>query len=73
MKSIYPRHDGSRDIAHLFDHLLSEGNVGSALRLLTTAHKGGVLVLDSLIPSSLDSLGNPLFKNTRDILQDRHP
>ena len=72
-KSTHPGSDKSRDVARLFDHLLSEGKVGAALRLLTVTHKGGVLPLDSLVPSGSDSSGNPLFKTTKEILQEKHP
>ena len=61
LKSTHPGSDTSRDVARLFDHLLSEGKVGAALRLLTMTHKGGVLPLDSLVPSGSDSSGSPLF------------
>ena len=73
LKSTHPGSDQSRDIARLFDHLLSEGKVGAALRLLTATRKGGVLPLDSLVPSGFDSSGNPLFKTTKEILQEKHP
>ena len=77
----------SRDVARLFDHLLSEGKVGAALRLLTVTHKGGVLPLDSAFEilhlihniryrkefHQGDSSGNPLFKTTKEILQEKHP
>ena len=36
------------DVAHLFDHLLFEGKVAVVICLLTAAHKGGILLLDSL-------------------------
>ena len=73
LKSTHPGSDQSRDIARLFDHLLSEGKVGAALRLLTATREGGVLPLDSLVPSGFDSSGNPLFKTTKEILQEKHP
>ena len=73
LKSTHPGSDKSRDDACLFDHLLSEGKVGAALRLLTVTHKGGVLPLDSLIPSGSDSSGTPLLKTTKEILQEKHP
>ena len=65
LKSAHPGSDQSRDLAHLFDHLLSEGKVGAPLRLLTATCKGGVLPLDSLVLSGLDPSGSPLFKSTR--------
>ena len=73
LKSTHPGSDKSRDVASLFDHLLSEGKVGAVLHLLTVTHKGGVLLLDSLVSSGSDSLGNPLFKTTKEILQEKDP
>ena len=73
LKSTHPGSDKSRDAACLFDHLLSEGKVGAALCLLTVTRKGGVLPLDSLIRSGSDSSGTPLFKTTKEILQEKHP
>ena len=73
LKSTHPGSDQSRDVARLFDHLLSKGKVGAALRLLTATCKGGVLPLDSLVPSGLDSSSSPLFKSTKEILQEKHP
>ena len=70
MKCTHPGSDKSQDVARFFDHLLSEGIVGAALRLLTVTHKGGVLPLDSLVPFGSDSSGNPLFKTTKEILQE---
>ena len=65
MKSTHPGSDQSSDIAHLFDHLLSKGNIGAALHLLTATRKGGVLPLDSLVPSGFDSSGNHCIKQLR--------
>ena len=73
LKSAHPESDKSRDVARLFDHLLSEGKVGAALHLLTVTPKEGVLPLDSLVPSGSDSSGSPLFKTTKEILQEKHP
>ena len=73
LKSTHPESDKSRDVARLFDHLLSEGKFGTDLHLLIVTHKGGVLPLDSLVPSGSDSLGSPLFKTTTEILQEKHP
>ena len=73
LKSAHPESDKSRDVARLFDHLLSEGKVGAALHLLTVTRKEGVLPLDSLVPSGSDSSGSPLFKTTKEILQEKHP
>ena len=52
-----PHRDGSHDISRLFDHLMSEGEVNMALRLLGEDFKGGVLSLDS----GADSSGNYFF------------
>ena len=73
LKSTHPGSDKSRDVVCLFDHLLSEGKVCAALRLLTVTRKGGVLPFDSLIPSGSDSSGTPLFKTINEILQEKHP
>ena len=67
------RSSGSHDISRLFDHLMSEGKVNMALRLLAEDSKGGVLSLDSSIHSGTDSLGNPVFRPVRDILSEKHP
>ena len=52
---------------------MSEGKVNMALRLLTEDSKGGVLLLDSSIPSGTDSSGNLAFCPVRDILFEKHP
>ena len=52
---------------------MSEGKVNMALRLLAEDSKGGVLLLDSSIPSGTDSSGNQSFHSVRDILFDKHP
>ena len=54
----------TQDVARLFDHLLSKGKVGVALHRLRATCKGGVLPLDSLVPSGFDSSGSQLFKTT---------
>jgi len=38
------------DQSRLFDHLMSEGKVSMAIRLLAEESKGGVLPLDSQVP-----------------------
>ena len=43
-----------------------------ALRLLTEDSKGGVLSLDSSIPSGTDSSGHQLFRSVKDIYE-KHP
>lgn len=58
MKSTCFGRDKSQDIACFFDHLLSEGKVSAAIRLLTTACKEGALPPDSLVPPGSDSSGN---------------
>ena len=67
-----PRRDRS-DVSRLFDHLMSEGKVSMAFRLLTGDSKGGVLSLDSTVPSVADSLGNPVFQSVREVLAEKHP
>ena len=67
LKSAHPGSDSSQDAARLFDHLLSKGKVGTALRLLRATHEGGVLPLDSLVPSGFDSSGSQLFKTTNPV------
>ena len=62
-----------RDRSRLFDHLMSEGKVSMAIRLLSEESKDGVLSLDSLVPCGTDSLGNPIHQTTRDILFKKHP
>jgi len=47
-----------KDLSCLFDHLMSEGKVSMAMCLLSEKSKGGVLSLDSLIPSGFDPSGN---------------
>ena len=59
------RKSGSHSISRLFDHLMAEGKVNMALRLLAEDSKGGVLLLDSSIPSGTDSSGNPAFRPVR--------
>jgi len=65
--------DQSQDVAYLFDHPPSEGKVGATLLLLTTTHKGGVAIppVDYLVPSGFNSSGSPLFKSTKEILQEK--
>ena len=58
------RKSGSHSISRLFDHLMSEGKVNMALHLLAEDSKGGVLSLDSSIPSGTDSSG---LRSVRDI------
>ena len=41
----------SKNVKITFGHLMSEGKVSMALRLLSTDSKGGVLFLDSMIPN----------------------
>jgi len=66
--------DGMRcDRSRLFDHLMSEGKVSLAIRLLVKESKGGVLSLDSQVPCGIDSLGNQIQQTTRDILSEKHP
>ena len=62
-----------KDPSRLFDHLMSEGKVSMALRLLSEKSKGGVLSLDSSIPSGFDSSGKQLFRTVREILMEKHP
>ena len=62
-----------KDPSRLFDHLMSEGKVSMALRLLSEKSKGGVLSLDSSIPSGFDSSGKQLFCTVREILMEKHP
>ena len=38
--------------------------------ILTVTHKGGVLPLDSLVPSGSDSSGSPLCKTSKETLQE---
>ena len=64
---------GSHSISRLFDHLMSEGKINMALRLLAEDSKGGVLSLDSSIPCGTDSSGKPAFRPVRDILFEKHP
>ena len=64
---------GSHSISRLFDHLMSEGKVNMALHLFAKDSKGGILSLDSSIPSGIDSSGNPAFCPVRDILFEKHP
>ena len=66
-----PHIGGSHDISRLFDHLMSKGKVTMALRLLAEGSKGGVLSLDSSIPSGIDFSGNQLFCSVNDILFDK--
>ena len=63
----------SRDQSRLFDHLMSEGKVSMATRLLAEESKGGVLLLDSLVPCGTDSLGNQIQRTARDILSEKYP
>ena len=63
----------SNDQSCLFDHLMSEGKVSMALRLLTKNSKGGVLSLDSMIPCGVDSSGEPVLRTARDDLLEKHP
>ena len=58
LKSAHLGSNQSRDVARLFDHLLSEGKVGAAWHLLTATYKGGVLPPDSLVPSGLNFSGS---------------
>ena len=62
-----------RDRSRLFDHLMSEGKVSMALRLLSEDSKGGLLSLDSMIPCGVDPSGNPVYRTARDILLEKHP
>ena len=62
-----------RNNARVFDRLMSLGKVSTALKILSEDTKGGVLSLDSQIPSGLDDNGDPLFKSVRDILAQKHP
>jgi len=61
------------DKSRLFDHLMSEGKVSMAIRLLSADSKGGVLSLDSMIPCGKDSFGEPILRTARDILLEKHP
>ena len=61
------------DRSRLFDHLMSEGKVSMALRLLTKDSKGGVLSLGSMVPCGLDSSGQPIFRTAKDVLLEKHP
>jgi len=61
------------DNSRLFDHLMSEGEVSMALRLLSNDSRGGVLSFDSMIPSGRNLSGEPIFRSARDILQEKYP
>jgi len=61
------------DQSRLFDHLMSEGKVSMALRLLTRDSKGGVLSLDSMIPCGQNSSGQAIFRSAKDVLLEKHP
>ena len=43
LRNLQSRRSGSHDISRLFDHLMSEGKVNMALRLLAKDSKVGVL------------------------------
>ena len=62
-----------KDPSCVFDHLMSDGKVSMALRLPSEKSKGGVLSLDSSIPSGSDSSGKQLFRTVREILMEKHP
>ena len=51
-----------KNIAQIFDCLMSSGKVSAALKLLSEDTKGGVLSLDSQIPCRVDSSGGTLSK-----------
>ena len=57
----------------MIDHLMSEGKVSMALHLLAEDSKGGVLSLDTLVPSGIDPSGEPILRTIRDILLEKHP
>ena len=61
------------DKSRLSDHLMSEGKVSMALRLLSTDYKCEVLSLDSMIPSGKGSSGEPILHTARDFLSEKHP
>ena len=52
---------------------MSLGKVSAALKILSEDTKGGVLSLDSQIPSGLDDNGDPLFKSVQDVLAQNIP
>ena len=58
------------DLIAFPSYLMSEGKVNMALRLLAEDSKGGVLSLDSSIPSGTDSSA---FRPVRNILFEKHP
>ena len=68
-----PHRSRSQDTSRLFDHLMSEGKVNMALRLLADESKGGVLSLDASVPSAATSSGNQSHHSVREILVEKHP
>ena len=59
-----------RNVARIFDRLMSVGKVSAALKLLSEDVKGGVLSLDSRIPCGH---GDTLSRSVKDILVEKHP
>ena len=54
----------SQDTSRLFDHLMSEGKVNMAFRLLS---------LDASVPSGATSSGDQLYRTVREVLVEKHP
>ena len=42
-------------------------------KLISNANKGGLLTIDSLIPTGEDEDGNVQWKTTREVLREKHP
>ena len=67
-----PCRNKPNDRSRLFGHLMSEGKVSIALRLLAEDSKDGVLSPDTLVPSGLDPSGKPILHTVRNILLEKH-
>ena len=61
------------EIARGFNRLMLQGKAWQAVRLISNANKGGLLNIDSLIPTGEDEDGNVQWKTTREVLRQKHP
>ena len=60
-------------IARGFNLLMLQGKARQAVRLISNENKGGLLNIDSLIPTGEDEDGNVQWKTTREVLREKHP
>ena len=65
--------DSQEKTARTFNHHMLQGKVTAALRIISKDTKGGVLLLDELVPSGMDQNGETIWHATKEILMEKHP